>query len=77
MTRRKGAGSCLVGRRRGLEYRDVVYEESYEVYRSYGAAVVVCGEVDGEGRSGMMKCEAPRRFRVKLFFKALKATHSR
>jgi hypothetical protein len=34
--------------------------------------------VDGEGRgrSGIMKCEAPPpRFRVKLFFKAWKATH--
>jgi hypothetical protein len=40
MTRHKGAGSCLVGLRRGLEHEDVVYEGSYEGYRSYRAAVV-------------------------------------
>jgi hypothetical protein len=75
MTRRKGAGSCFSGGKRRVEHGDVVYEGSYEVYRSYRAAVVVCGEEDGEGRSGMMKCEAPLRFRVELFFKAWKATH--
>ena len=75
MTRRKGAGSCFSGGKRRVGHGDVVYEGLYEVYRSYRATVVVCGEEDNEGRSGMMKCEAPARFRVELFFKAWKATH--
>jgi hypothetical protein len=40
-----------------------------------GQLSFVCGE-DGEGRSGMMKCEAPPCFRVELFLKAYSnATH--